>query len=174
MAAPFAFAVLLKVQSGTPSDALFGAYVHTSGFAVSLVTLGFAGAWGFPILAGLVAGDLFSAEDRHGTWKTILTRSCTREDVFAGKLLAAATVAVAITALLALASVLAGTLLVGAHAAVGLSGLLLSPGRLLALTLVSWLYCVLPMLAYRAWLSWSPWPPATESSASWPRCSWLS
>ena len=49
---PFAFAVLLKVQSGTPSDALFGAWVHTSGFAVSLVMLGFAGTWGFPIIAG--------------------------------------------------------------------------------------------------------------------------
>ena len=78
--APFAFGLLLKVQSGTPSDALFGAYVHTSGFTVSLVTLGFAGAWAFPIIAGLLAGDLFSSEDRHGTWKMILTRSCSRED----------------------------------------------------------------------------------------------
>ena len=46
---PFAFAVLLKVQSGAPADALFGAWVHTSGFAISLVVLGFAGNWGFPI-----------------------------------------------------------------------------------------------------------------------------
>jgi ABC-2 type transport system permease protein len=148
LVAPFAFAVLLKVQSGTPSDALFGAYVHTSGFAISLVTLGFAGSWGFAIVAGLVAGDLFACEDRHGTWKTILTRSCTREDVFAGKLMAAATVAIALTALLAASSLLAGALLVGAHALVGLSGTLIAPGRLLALTLVSWLYCVLPLLAY--------------------------
>ena len=88
---PFAFAALLKVQSGTPSDALFGAWVHTSGFAVSLVILGFAGSWGFPIIAGVLAGDLFSSEDRYGTWKTILTRSCTREEVFAGKVLAVGT-----------------------------------------------------------------------------------
>ena len=79
---------MLKVQSGTPADALFGVWVHSSGFAISLVILGFAGNWGFPIIAGALAGDLFSSEDRHGTWKTILTRSCTREDVFAGKLLA--------------------------------------------------------------------------------------
>ncbi len=72
---PFAFAALLKVQSGTPADALFGAWVHTSGFAVSLVTLGFAGSWGFPIIVGALAGDLFASEDRYGTWKTILTRS---------------------------------------------------------------------------------------------------
>ena len=88
---PFAFAVILKVQSGTPSDALFGVWVHSSGFAITLVILGFAGSWGFPIVAGVLAGDLFSSEDRHGTWKTILTRSCTREDVFAGKLLAVGT-----------------------------------------------------------------------------------
>src|ERR1700760_877382 len=64
---PFAFAALLKVQSGTPSDALFGAWVHSSGYAISLVILGFAGTWGFPIIAGVLAGDLFSSEDRHGT-----------------------------------------------------------------------------------------------------------
>ena len=146
--APFAFGVLLRVQSGTPSDALFGAYVHSSGFAISLVTLGFAGAWGFPIIAGLLAGDLFASEDRHGTWKTILTRSCTREDLFAGKLLAAGTVAIAISLLLAATSLIAGSALVGPHAVVNLSGVLTSPGRTLALALVSWLYCVLPMLAY--------------------------
>ena len=41
------------------------------------------------MIAGLVGGDLFASEDRHGTWKTILTRSCTRDDIFVGKLLAA-------------------------------------------------------------------------------------
>lgn len=145
---PFAFAILLKVQSATPSDALFGSWVHTSGFAVSLVILGFAGAWGFPIIAGLLAGDLFASEDRHGTWKTILTRSCTREDVFAGKVLAVGTMVIGATVLLAAASLLAGTVLVGPHSMVNLSGAQVSPGRLLALTLVSWLYCVLPVLAY--------------------------
>ena len=145
---PFAFALLLTIQSGTPSDALFGAYVHSSGFAVSLVTLGFAGNWGFPIIAGLLAGDLFASEDRHGTWKTILTRSCTREDLFAGKLLAAATVAIAISLLLAAASIVAGVVLVGAHSLVNLSGAPAAAGRVFALTAVSWIYCVLPMLAY--------------------------
>lgn len=145
---PFAFAAVLKIQSGTPSDALFGAWVHASGFAISLVILGFAGTWGFPIIAGVLAGDLFASEDRHGTWKTILTRSCTREDVFAGKLLAAGAVVTAISLLLAVSSVVAGITFVGAHALVNLSGVLTSPGRMLALTLVSWLYCLLPVLAY--------------------------
>jgi ABC-2 type transport system permease protein len=145
---PFAFATVLKVQSGTPSDALFGVWVHTSGFAVSLVILGFAGQWGFPIIAGVLAGDVFSSEDRHGTWKTILTRSCTREDVFAGKLLAVGTLAVGLTVILAASALIAGLVLVGPHALVNLSGVLTSPGRVFALTAVSWLLCVLPMLAY--------------------------
>lgn len=145
---PLAFAVILKVQSGTPSDALFGVWVHSSGFAISLVILGFAGTWGFPIVAGVMAGDLFSSEDRHGTWKTILTRSCTREDVFAGKLLAAGTFAVGLMLILSTMSLLAGVALVGPHALVNLSGMLTSPGRMLALTIVSWLICILPLLAY--------------------------
>ncbi len=145
---PLAFAAILKVQSGTPSDALFGVWVHSSGFAISLVILGFAGSWGFPIIAGVLAGDLFSSEDRHGTWKTILTRSCTREDVFAGKLLAVGTFAVALMVILATMSLVAGIALVGPHALVNLSGVLTSPGRMLALTIVSWLLCMLPLLAY--------------------------
>lgn len=145
---PFAFAAALKIQSGTPADALFGIWVHSSGFAVSLVILGFAGSWGLPIVAGLLAGDLFASEDRHGTWKTILTRSCTREDVFAGKLLAAGSFAIGLTLLLALASLLVGLVFVGAQSLVNLSGVLISPGRLLALTAVSWLTCLLPVLAY--------------------------
>ena len=145
---PIAFAVLLKAQSGTPSDALFGVWVHSSGFAVPLVILGFAGAWGVPIITGLLAGDLFAGEDRHGTWKTLLTRSCTREDVFAGKLLAVGTLAVGLTLVLAVVSVGAGLVVVGPHALVDLSGTVTSPGRMLALTVDSWLTCLLPVLAY--------------------------
>ena len=145
---PFAFSLLLKVQSGTPSDALFGAYVHSSGFAVALVVMGFAGSWGFPLIAGLVAGDQCASEDRHNTWKTILTRSCALGELFTGKLLAAATFAVSLLVVAAASSLLAGTVLVGGHGLVDLSGSLQSSGRSLALTLVSWTLCVLPLLAY--------------------------
>ena len=145
---PFAFSTLLKVQSGTPSDALFGAWVHTSGFAVALVVLGFAGNWGFPIIAGALAGDLFASEDRYGTWKTILTRSCSREDVFVGKVLAVGTVFASLAALLTASSLVAGAALVGLHPMVNLGGEPTSGGRMLALTLVSWAYCLLPALAY--------------------------
>ncbi len=148
IAGPFAFAAVLKVQSGTPSDALFGVWVHSSGFAVSLVILGFAGNWGLPMIAGLVGGDLFAAEDRHGTWKTILTRSCTRADLYVAKLLAAGTLTVALSLLLALSSLVAGILFMGAHSLVNLSGVPTPPGELLTLTLLSWILCLLPALAY--------------------------
>ncbi|MBS1885909.1 MAG: ABC transporter permease [Actinobacteria bacterium] len=148
VACPFAFAAVLKVQSGTPNDALFGVYAHSSGYALSLVLLTFAGNWGLPVIAGLIGGDLFAAEDRHGTWKTILTRSCTRIDVFVAKLLAAAALAVGLTLLLALASLLAGVLLIGANSMVDLSGVTTSSGQMLLLTVLSWLLCLLPTLAY--------------------------
>jgi ABC-2 type transport system permease protein len=148
VACPIAFAAVLKVQSGTPNDALFGIYVHSSGFAVSLVLLSFAGNWGLPVIAGLVGGDLFASEDRHGTWKTILTRSCTRNDIYVAKVLAAGTLSVALALLLGLASVVAGVLFMGAHSLVDLSGVPTSGGDMLALTVLAWISCLLPTLAY--------------------------
>jgi ABC-2 type transport system permease protein len=145
---PFAFAGVLSVQSGTPADALFGAYVHSTGFAISLVVLGFAGSWGFPLIAGLIAGDIFASEDRQNTWKTILTRSCSLADLFAGKVLAALTYALGLLGVAAVASLVAGALFEGSHGLVGLSGSLLSPGHSLVLTIVSWLLCALPVISY--------------------------
>jgi len=146
--APFAFAVILKLQSGVPSDTLLGVWVHTSGFAVSLVVLGFAGSWGFPVLAGVLAGDVFSSEDRYGTWKMVLTRSCIRRDLFAGKVLAAATFSVALVLTAALSSLVAGLLVTGDQPLVGLGGTVLGSGKCLGLVLASWLVSVLPLLAF--------------------------
>ena len=146
--APIAFALVLQIQSGTPSDALFGVWVHTSGFAVSLVVLGFAAAWGFPILAGVVAGDLFASEDRHGTWKTILTRSRKLEEVFTAKVLASFAFAVGLALLLALASLLAGLIVVGGRPMADLSGRQLGAVHLLLLVCVSWLIVLPAVLAY--------------------------
>jgi ABC-2 type transport system permease protein len=145
---PFVFGVLLKVQSGAPSDALFGAWVHTSGFAISLVVLGFAATWGFPIVAGVLAGDLFASEDRHGTWNTLLTRSRTVDEVFAGKTIAALELAIVLGVLLAVSSIAAGLILVGAQRMVDLSGRGLSGGHLAVLVTLSWLISLLPLLAY--------------------------
>jgi ABC-2 type transport system permease protein len=145
---PFVFAGILKLQSGSPTDTLYGVWVHSSGFALALVFLAFAGSWGLPIAAGIIAGDMFSAEDRYGTWKLVLTRSCTRRDLFVGKVLAAAVFVVAVLALATLASVVAGVLLVGPHSLVSLNGTVFSPAHAFLLVLASWALCILPSLAF--------------------------
>jgi ABC-2 type transport system permease protein len=122
--------------------------VHSSGFAVSLVVLGFSGQWGLPIMAGVLAGDVFSSEDRHGTWKSVLTRSCTRRHLFAGKVLAVATFALGLLALLAVSSLVAGALFIGLRPLVNLNGTTMSTGRCLGLAAISWLLCALPLLAF--------------------------
>jgi len=147
---PVAFAGILELQSGSPGDSLYGVWVHSSGFAVSLVVLGFAGSWGLPLLVGILAGDLFSSEDRHGTWKLVLTRSSSRGELFAGKVLAAGAGTLAVLGLAAASSLIAGLVFVGPHHLVSLSGTILSPGRCLWLVLVSWLLCALPALAFAA------------------------
>ena len=145
---PFLFAAILKIQSGSPIDTLYGVWSHSSGFALSLLVLAFAGSWGLPVVVGIVAGDIFSAEDRYGTWKLVLTRSCTRRELFAGKLLAAATFSLALLALTAVASLLAGVLLVGGQSLVSLGGTLFSPGKSLGLVVLSWLLTAFPALAF--------------------------
>jgi ABC-2 type transport system permease protein len=147
---PFIFAALLKVQSGAPADTLYGVWVHSSGFAISLVVLASAATWGVPLIAGTVAGDIFSSEDRYGTWKLVLTRSCTRSQIFVGKLLAAATFVIALQLLIGLASMAAGVLLVGAQSLVNLNGTLFSPGHTALLVFVSWLTLIPPALAFTA------------------------
>jgi ABC-2 type transport system permease protein len=146
--APFIAGALLKIQGGSPSDTLYGVWVHSSGFALSLFILAFAGSWVFPLIAGIVAGDLFSSEDRYGTWKLVLTRSCTRAQLFAGKLLAAAMFSVGLVLLTTASSLAAGAMIVGPHALVSLNGNLISSGHAVLLVLASWLLCLLPTLAF--------------------------
>lgn len=145
---PLAFAVILGQQSGVPADTLLGVWVHTSGYAVSFVVLGFGGYLGFPALAGVLAGDLFAGEDRYDTWKTILPRAGRRGVVFAGKVLAAATLALALLALLALSSLVAGLAFTGDQPLIGFSGNVISAGECLRLLLASWLLTVPPALAF--------------------------
>lgn len=148
--APFLFVAALNAQSNTPQDTLFGRWVHDSGFSIPLVVLGFAGQWALPAVTSVVAGDIFACEDRYGTWKTILTRSCGRPQIFTGKALAAMTFSVAATVLLALSSLAAGVLVVGDQPLIGLSGTLLSSGHATVLVLTSWATMLLPVLAFTA------------------------
>jgi len=148
--APFLFVAALEVQTNTPADTLFGRWVHDSGFSIPLVVLGFAGQWALPALTSVVAGDIFCSEDRLGTWRTILTRSLSRSDLFVGKALAAMTFSLVATVVLAVSSLGAGALLVGRQPLVDLSGSLLPPGRAALLVLASWATVLPPVLAFTA------------------------
>ena len=146
---PFVIVAGLNVQSATPGDTAFGQWVHTSGFAIPMVILGFGGQWLLPVGAAVVAGDIFSSEDHFGTWKTILTRSRSRGELFAGKFLAAMTFAAAAMVLLIITDLVAGVL-AGTQPVVGLGGQLRPAGPAAGLVLVSWLSVIPPVLGFTA------------------------
>jgi ABC-2 type transport system permease protein len=146
--APIGFALVMRLQSTVPADTLFGRWAKASGFATSLTLLGFAGSLAIPLLAGVVAGDVFASEDRHGTWKTILTRGSTRADVFLGKTVAAAVLGLLTVAVLAASSLVSAVLIVGSQPLVALSGQVVSPGDAAWLVIASWASILLPTLAY--------------------------
>ncbi|WP_127357032.1 ABC transporter permease [Actinacidiphila soli] len=140
---PAGFAILMRAGSNRPSDTLFGRWAGTSGFATSLTVLNWAAAYGAPLLAGLFAGDIFASEDRHGTWKTILTRSCIRSRLFLGKAVAATVCVWFSFVVIGVVSLLAGLAAVGSSPLVGLSGQLVGSGQALGLVAASWILSLL-------------------------------
>ena len=149
--APIVFAVFTKSQwpSG-PSDTLFGRWSSTTGFATSLTLLNDANLYAAPLLAGLFAGDIFAGEDRHGTWKTILTRSSSRTNIFIGKALAAAICVWAAFIAIGIVSLIADVAIVGGSPLVGLSGQLVTGGQAWGLVAASWLFSLLPATTFIA------------------------
>jgi ABC-2 type transport system permease protein len=141
---PLAIALVLSRQSGVPGDSLLGNWIHSSGWAVGFVILG------FPVLAALVAGDLFSCEDRYGTWKSLLTRSCSRRDVFLAKVAAGCVLASALALVAAISSIAGGLLFVGSQPLVGLGGAVVPSGEAALLLLCSWLLSVPPLIGFVA------------------------
>jgi ABC-2 type transport system permease protein len=147
---PFLFVEIVKLQSVLPEDTLFGRGIKDSGLAAPLVVLGFASLWAFPALASVVAGDLFSSEDRYATWPLVLTRARSRQEVFAGKLLIAVVFALAAIVILAASSVAAGTLLIGTQPMIDLSGVELAPRAALFRIALAWATVLPPVLAFAA------------------------
>lgn len=150
LAGPPLVTVVLQAQTGLPTDTLYGRWVQEIGLAIPLVLLGGAGVIAVPLLAALVAGDVLSAEDQYGTWGALLTRSRTRWEVFAGKVLAAGLCTVALILSLAVSAVLSGVLLVGRDDLVGLTGASVPFHRALLLVAVAWLSTLPTALALSA------------------------
>ena len=148
--APFIVTIVLKGQQRPPKDTLYGRHIHDSGFAVALFVLTFATQWVLPFLTALVAGDIFAGEDHLGTWKTVLTRSASRTQIFIAKCLAACLFATTVLAALAASTIISGVVLIGHQSLVGLGGQMISPSTAATLVSASWATALLPLLAFTA------------------------
>ncbi len=148
LVAPILIVVLIDAQQRPPKDSLYGRYIHRSGFAVTLLILGFAAQWVLPLLTALVAGDIFASEDQHGTWKTVLTRSASRGQLFWAKTITALGFATAALLVLAVSTTLASVLVVGNQDLVGLTGQVIGSGTAARLTVESWAIQLAPMLGF--------------------------
>ncbi|MET7479406.1 ABC transporter permease [Streptomyces sp. NPDC005648] len=148
--APALFVAGVSGQSTLPSDTLFGRWMHATGWAGPLVMLGFAGTWALPLLTSLVAGDVFAAEDRLGTWRHLLVAVRSPRRIFVAKSLASLTVILALVAGLACSSAAGGLASVGNQPLVGLDGRLLAPGDAAGRVLLAWLCALAPTLALSA------------------------
>ncbi|MBR7834825.1 ABC transporter permease [Actinospica durhamensis] len=138
-------------QQGTlPSDTLFGRQMRATGWAGPLVVLGFAGTWVLPLLTSVVAGDVFAAEDRLGTWRHLLVAVRSHQRIFTAKALASLMVILLGVAGLAVSGVLGGLAAEGNQPLIGLDGHLMTGGDAGGRVLLAWLCVVAPTLALAA------------------------
>lgn len=147
---PALFVVVVSQQSSLPTDTVFGRWMGQTGWAGPLVILAFACSWGLPLLTSLVAGDVFAAEDRLGTWRHLLVAVRSPRRIFAAKALASLTVILLLTAGLAASGIVGGLTAVGNRPLVGLDGHLLSLGQAVAAVLLAWVSVLAPTLAFAA------------------------
>lgn len=148
LVAPIVIVLIISAQQRPPKDSLYGRYIHQSGFAVALLILGFAAQWILPLLTALVAGDIFASEDQHGTWKTVLTRSASRSQLFWAKTITALAFATAVLLVLAVTTIAASVMIVGSQGLIGLTGQDISSAESLRLVIESWATQLAPMLGF--------------------------
>ena len=146
--APLLIVVVIHGQSRPPKDTLFGRFAIDNGFALALLVLGFASQWVLPLLTAVVAGDVFASEDQHGTWKTVLTRSTSRSQLFWAKTITACGFATLVLVLLAVSTIASSWVIVGHQPLIGLSGQTIPTGTSLWLVAQSWATMLPPMLAF--------------------------
>src|SRR6476659_10923517 len=111
--APAAFVAVVSAQSSLPADTVFGRWMGTTGWADSLVVLAFSCTWALPLLTSLVAGDVFAAEDRLGTWQHLLVAVRSTRRIFVAKTLASTAVILAMELGLAVSSIVGGLAVMG-------------------------------------------------------------
>jgi ABC-2 type transport system permease protein len=128
-------------------DNIFAAQISQSGLATPVLMLLFMSGFFLPVVASLVAGDIFSNEDGNGTLKTILTRSVDRGQVFAAKTLAAMTYAVLAVIVAATVATVAGVASWGFHSVRTYSGTLVSAPEALLLVFAANAAYLIPLAA---------------------------
>jgi ABC-2 type transport system permease protein len=146
---PAVTVVVVSGQSTLPADTLFGREMRATGWAGALVVLSFAGSWFFPLLTSVIAGDVFSSEDRLGTWRHLLVAVRSPRRIFMAKSLASLTVLLMCVPGLAVSGIVGG-LVVGSRPLTGLDGHLLSPADAAGKLLLAWLCVLAPILAFAA------------------------
>ena len=141
---------VVSQQASLPADTLFGRWMHVTGWAGALVVLGIAGYWLLPLLTSVIAGDVFSSEDRLGTWRHLLVAVRSPRRIFIAKALASLTVLLVLMAGLAVSGIVGGLVAVGSRPLVGLDGHQVPPGAALGLSLLAWACVLAPTLALAA------------------------
>lgn len=148
--APCVFIAAASGQSALPSDTVFGRWMFATGWAGSLVLLSFACSWVLPLLTSLVAGDVFAAEDRLGTWRHLVMAVRSPRRIFVAKALASTIVILLMEVGLGASSIGGGIAVVGDRELVGLDGHLIGTGQSARLVLLSWACVALTSLAFAA------------------------
>jgi ABC-2 type transport system permease protein len=146
---PAVAVVVVSGQNTLPSDTLFGRQMQATGWGGALVVLSFAGSWFFPLLTSIVAGDVFSSEDRLGTWRHLLVAVRSPRRIFLSKALASLTILMMSVPGLAISGIVGG-LVVGSRPLTGLDGHQLAPASAAGLLLLAWLCALAPILAFAA------------------------
>ena len=147
---PWLFELAVKASGSRPSDTLFGQWMLASSAAVPLVVLTFTASWALALLASIVAGDIFSSEDRFGTWPNLLTRSRPQSAIVAGKIAVSVLCTLVFVLVLFLSASLAGLALAGHGPLPGLTGQLIPNGHAFGLVAASWAAAVPVALAWTA------------------------
>jgi ABC-2 type transport system permease protein len=137
-------------EQSLPADTLYARWLHASGLAAPLAALSFAGNWVLPLVTSIIAGDVFSSEDRLGTWRHLLVAVRSPRRIFAAKALASLTVIVIGFPGLAVSATVGGIFASGIRPLTGMDGLQLTPADAAVRIAAVWLCALAPTLALAA------------------------
>jgi ABC-2 type transport system permease protein len=147
-ALPLIFVIVENIhQQHGHRDNIFATQISQSGLATPVLMLLFLSVFMLPVVASLVAGDIVANEDGNGTLKTILTRSVDRGQVFAAKVLAAMSYAIAAVFLSAAVATVAGVISWGFNSITTFSGTVVSAPKGLLLVFAANLCYLIPLLS---------------------------